>query len=204
MNPAIVAFAAGFEPTLGDGDPQHYWQFWWRWYLSNALGNLTLMPIFLTWFWNGSPLPWRTPSRARLLEALLLTLGLVISCSVAFDMPPTKAHADVFLALLYLPVPLVLAATVRFGGRGASGAILIVTVMVLFRAMHGGEPFAGGPPGHSALSVQLFLAVFAVPAMLLGALVEELQSTNGRLSTVLDGISDGYCTIDRHGQIIGN
>ena len=202
VNPAIVAFAAGFEPTLGDGDPQHYWQFWWRWYLSNALGNLTLMPVFVTWVWNGSPLPWRPPSRARLLEAFLLTLGLVISCSVAFSIPPTKAQADVFLALLYLPVPLVLAATVRFGGRGASGAILIVTAMVLFRAMHGGEPFAGGPPGHSALSVQLFLAVFAVPAMLLGALVEELQSANGRLSTVLDGISDGYCTIDRDGRIM--
>src|SRR5947207_359641 len=67
VNPGIVALAAGFEPTLGDGDPQHYWQFWWRWYLANALGNLTLAPIFLTWFWNASPLRWETPRRARLL-----------------------------------------------------------------------------------------------------------------------------------------
>lgn len=201
VNPGIVALAAGFEPTLGDGDPQHYWQFWWRWYLANALGNLTLAPIFLTWFWNASPLRWETPRRARLLEALFLTFGLVISCSVAFYVPLTETHAELFPALLYLPVPLVLAASVRFGGRGASGAILIITVMVLFRAMHGVEPFTGGPPGHSALSVQLFLAVFAVPAILLAALVEELQSTNDRLSTVLDGISDGYCTIDREGRI---
>jgi len=201
-NPAIVAFAAGFEPTLGDGDPQRYWQFWWRWYVSNALGNLTLTPIFLTWFWNGSPLPWRMPSRARSVEAFLLTLGLVISCSLAFDIPLTTANADLFPALLYLPVPLLLAATVRFGSRGASGAILIITVMVLFRVMHGGEPFVGGPPDHSALPVQLFLAVCAVPAILLAALVEELQRTNDRLSTVLDGISDGYCTIDSDGQIM--
>jgi signal transduction histidine kinase/integral membrane sensor domain MASE1 len=200
--PAIVAFAAGFEPTLGDGDPRLYWQFWWRWYLGNALGNLTLMPIFLTWFWNASPLSSQMPSRARLIEAFFLTMGLVISCTVAFDLPPAKAHADLFPALLYLPVPLLLAATVRFGGKGASGAILIITVMVLFRAMHGVEPFAGGPPGHSALSVQLFLAVLAVPAILLAALVEELQRTNERLSTMLDGISDGYCTIDGNGRIM--
>ena len=201
-NPAIVAFAAGFEPTLGDGDPQLYWRYWWRWYLSNALGNLTLTPIFLTWFWNGAPVTWRMPSRLRLVEALLLTLCLVISCSIAFDLPLTMANADLFPALLYLPVPLLLAATVRFGGRGASGAILIITVMVLFRAMHGVEPFIGGPPGHSALPVQLFLAVFAVPAILLAALVEELQRTNDRLGTLLDGISDGYCTIDRDGRIM--
>jgi signal transduction histidine kinase len=103
---------------------------------------------------------------------------------------------------LYLPVPLLLAASVRFGGRGASGAILIITVMVLFRAMHGGEPFAGMPPGHNVLSVQLFLAVLAVPAILLAALVEELRGTNDRLSTVLDGVSDGYYTLDPGGEIV--
>ena len=48
VNPALVAFAAGFEPTLGDGDPTQYWQYWWRWYLSNALCSLTLTPVFLT------------------------------------------------------------------------------------------------------------------------------------------------------------
>ena len=57
----------------------------------------------------------------------------------------------------------------------------------------------GGPPGHSACRCSLSY-VFAVPAMLLGALVEELQSTNGRLSTVLDGISDG--TAHRSGRLI--
>src|SRR5262249_8854964 len=63
------------------------------------------------------------------------------------------------------------------------------------------EPFSGGPPGHSVLSVQLFLAVFAIPAILLAALVEELRRTNERLSAVLDGITDGYYTLDRGGQI---
>src|SRR5205814_4156379 len=123
-------------------------------------------------------------------------------CTVAFDIPLTETTENLFPALFYLPVPLLLAATVRFGGKGASGAILIITVMVLFRSMHGAEPFAGGPPGHSVLSVQLFLAVLAIPALLLAALVEELQRTNDRLSTVLDGISDRYYTLDRDGQIM--
>jgi signal transduction histidine kinase len=202
VNPAMVAVAAGFEPTLGGGDPEHYRQFCWRWYLSNALGNLTLTPVFLSWFWIGSRPAWRPLSRARLIEASLLAAGLVISCTVAFEIPLTAATENFFPALLYLPVPLLLAASVRFGARGASGAILIITVMVLFRAMHGTDPFAGLPPGYSVLSVQLFLAVLAVPAILLAALVEELRRTNDRLSTVLDGVSDGYYTLDRDGQIV--
>src|SRR5258706_332935 len=48
--PGVVALFAGLEPLLGDGDPRDYGQFWWRWYLSNALGSLTLAPIFLAWF----------------------------------------------------------------------------------------------------------------------------------------------------------
>ena len=125
--------------------------------------------------------------------------GLVISCTVAFDLPPSEgACVYLFPALLYLPVPLLLAATVRFGGKGASGAIL-------HHHRNGAGPrnpwrrsrLPVGPPGHSALSVQLFLAVLAVALRSwLAALVEELQRTNERLSTMLDGISDGYCTID--------
>jgi PAS domain S-box-containing protein len=201
LNPAVVALGAGFEPVLGDGDPQQYGQFWWRWYLSNALANLTLTPVFLTWFHGGSRASWQLPTRGRLIEASLLILGLVISCTVAFDIPITRTTESYFPALLYLPIPLLLAATVRFGGRGASGAILVITVMVLFRSMHGAEPFVGGPPGNSVPSVQLFLAVFAIPAILLAALVEELRRTNDRLSAVLDGISDGYYTLDREGRI---
>jgi len=201
VNPAVVALAAGFEPILGDGNPQQYWEFWWRWYLANALGNLTLTPVFLTWFWKGSWAGWQPTQRRRLLEALLLTVGLVISCTFAFDMPLTKATENLFPALLYLPVPLLLAAAVRFGGKGASGAILVITVMVLFRTMHPG-PFAADPAGQSVLSVQLFLAVFAIPAILLAALVEELKRTNDRLNTVLDGISDGYYTLDRDQRIV--
>ena len=68
--------------------------------------------------------------------------------------------------------------------------------------MHGDDRLPACPPGHSVLSVQLFLAVFAVPAILLAALVEELRGTNDRLSTVLDGISDGYYTLDRDRRIV--
>ena len=47
--PGLVALAAGLEPTFGDGQLGRYQIYWWRWYLSNALGSLTLTPVFLAW-----------------------------------------------------------------------------------------------------------------------------------------------------------
>ena len=47
------------------------------------------------------------------------------SCAVAFEFTPTIAAADLFPTLLYLPLPLLIAAAVRFGAKGASGAIFV-------------------------------------------------------------------------------
>jgi PAS domain S-box-containing protein len=195
LSPGLVAFGGGVEPTFGDGDPSQYWTFWWRWYLSNALGSLTLMPVVLAWF-SESPRWLLTVPRRRWIEAIGLTLGLAAACTIAFGTP--TEWADRFLpALLYVPVPLLLWAAVRFGAKGASGAIAIVTVLSLWQAMQGHGPFAATAPGESVLALQLFLAVISVPVILLAAIVEQSQRTNIRLAGVLAGISDCHYTLDR-------
>jgi signal transduction histidine kinase/integral membrane sensor domain MASE1 len=199
--PAAVALAAGFEPMLGDGDPKWYWQFWARWYLSNALANLTLAPIVLAVWGEGLRRPFGKPRWGRVIEASVIAAALIASCSAAFDTQLTRIVADFAPAMLYLPVPLLVAAAVRFGAKGAGAGILVVTVMVLFGAMHSHGPFAGVSPDHNVLSVQLFLAVIAIPTILLAAVVEELRRTNDRLSAMLNGISDCYYTLDRGGLI---
>ena len=201
INPAFVAFAAGFEPILGSGDSRQYWEFWARWFLSNALGNLTLTPMFMAVWGEGIGRRRQPPSRGRIIEAAVLGFALIAACSAAFDSNLTRITADFFPAILYLPLPLLLAAAVRFGAKGAGGGILVVTVMVLFGAMHGHGPFADASPGHNVLSVQLFLAIVAIPTILLAAVVEQLRRTNNHLSAVLDGISDCYYTLDRAGRI---
>jgi signal transduction histidine kinase len=213
--PAAVALVAGIEPLLSGGNPEEYGRFWWRWYLANALGNLTLTPIFLSWLWDGVRLPLPRPSRRRAIEAIVLAMALTASCAVAFSDELRRVTEAFFPAFLYLPVPLLLAAAARFGGKGASGAILIVTVAVLFRSMHSAVPFDIGAPGQNVLSVQLFLAVVAIPTLLLAALVEELrrsvaersaaevgaQSARDLLQSSLDALSAQIVILDDTGRI---
>src|ERR1700730_7006292 len=95
LSPGLVAFAGGAEPTCGDGHASNYWTFWWRWYLSNALGSLTLTPVALTWFME-STRSLRIAPRRRPIEAAALALGLTAACTIAFG-APTELAADRFL-----------------------------------------------------------------------------------------------------------
>lgn len=111
-NPALVACAAGFEPLLGNGHLGDYGQFWWRWYVSNALGNLTLAPLFLTATSGLLLRGFRLADRGRVLEVALLMSGLAISCGLAFTSVPSAA-AGLFPVLIYLAMPFLLAIAVR-------------------------------------------------------------------------------------------
>ncbi len=197
LSPGVVAFVGGAEPIVGGGEPSKYPIFWWRWYLSNALGSLTLTPVFLTWLAESAN--WLTiGSRHRRLEAAALTLGLITACTIAFSEPTQLAATDQFLpALLYVPMPLMLWAAVRFGGRGASSAIFVVTVLALWHLMQGHGPFAAPGTGGSVVALQLFLAVISAPLILLATMVEELHRTHNRLAAVLDGVSDCFFMLNR-------
>jgi two-component system NarL family sensor kinase len=192
--PGVVALAAGLEPTFGDGQLGRYPIYWWRWYLSNALGSLTLTPVFLAWVGHKSRWPKRMSPRI-LLEVVVLCLGMVAACSLAFG-TPTSGAENLLPALLYAPIPLIIWATLRFRSRGASGAILVVTVLALWHEMQGHGPFVGRGPEPSVLPLQLFLAAISTPVLFLSALIEELRRTNDRLGSVLSGISDCYFTLD--------
>ena len=76
-------------------------------------------------------------------------------------------------ALLFLPLPFLLWAAVRFGALGASTAISIVGFLAIWSASHGHGPFSGGTAEQNALSIQIFLIGLAIPLLFLAAVIEE-------------------------------
>jgi signal transduction histidine kinase len=119
--------------------------------------------------------PWEMPSRQRMAEALLVALALVATCILAFDAWSWIPATGFLPAIIYLPLPLVLWSAVRFGIKGASGAILIVTVTAISMALKDLTVFAAASSETQVLALQLFLMAFAIPVLLLGASIEGLQ-----------------------------
>jgi signal transduction histidine kinase len=172
--PAVSALGGAFVPILGGGPGENYWIYWAHWYVANALPSLTIGPVFLSWYGEG--LRWlRSIPRRRQIEALLLAAGIVVVCAVAFQFSVKAAELGLLPVLLYAPLPLILWTAVRFGERGASAAILVVTLVSVWRTLNGPSPFSDQDPERNVLALQLFLTGVSVPVLLLGALIDELR-----------------------------
>jgi len=173
VSPAIVALGGAFVRIEGTGGLDHYWTFWAQWYAANALASLTLGPVLLTWFGerpNWSELRWNW----SIVEGVLLAIGLVLASIVAFKVG-SWASRGFLPAVLYLPLPLVLWAAVRFRARGASAAILTVTMVSIWLTLNGATIFVDGDAENSVLGLQLFLTGLSVPILLLGASMDGLK-----------------------------
>lgn len=170
VGPALCALGGAFVQVIGGGSIEDYGLYWARWYASNALGALTLGPIALICLDRMKAFS-ATPT-LRHLEAIFVAAILAAICIVAFKEVRTIANGYV-PALLYLPLPIIIWATVRFGAAGASGAIMVVSLVLIWRTLNGSSLFDIGNPEANVFAMQLFLIGLSSPILLLGAAIEE-------------------------------
>lgn len=173
-SPALSALIGAFVPAMSAGSTGRFWSFWAQWYLSNAVGSVVLGPIALVLLDETRRRPPQPPRRSA-AEAAALAASLVIVCSVAFEAGAAMLPASFVPAIIYLPLPFVLWAAVRFGVKGASGAALLVSVILVWRALNGPSLFLAGDPETSVLALQVFILGLAIPVLLLAASIDETR-----------------------------
>lgn len=173
INPGVVALGGALVPALGAGSLQDYQYFWATWYLGNALASLTLGPIILSWIGAGATMR-AFPARRHIAPALF-ALALTAVTIVSLEASVRWAGTAFGPAILYLPLTVILWGAVQFGERGASSAILILTVVSIFETLNGQSPFTADTPEQSVLALQLFLFGVAVPVLVLSSAVDQLR-----------------------------
>ncbi len=144
---------------------------WRAWVLSNALTGTTLLPFILAMaavYRNGLV---RRVSIASGVEGAVLSIGLLAISGYLFILPHFTPLE--FPAQLYVPIPLLVWAAVRFGPLGASGGLLAMTLLEVIGALSGRDAFALLPETHGLFEFQLYLIITAVPVLLLAAQVAE-------------------------------
>ena len=160
---------AGFV-VLNHWGGADYWEVLRTRFFSNSLASLTLAPVLVTWLEDGlEPLrgqPLRRYVEAGVLGAGLLAVGFAVFAGTLADPNPAPVR-------LYAPLPFLVWAAVRFGPRGISAALLLVSSLAIWGAVHGHGPFAGNSPAENALAVQLFLIVVSVLSLSLAAIMRE-------------------------------
>jgi two-component system sensor kinase FixL len=198
LAPFLSSFVDAAFVVINHWGQDSYWQVWRIRFTSNVLAALTLVPLIVTWSAEG--IGWLGKiRRARVLEAGLLLLGLLSVNTVAFYKLTPSANST----LLYLPLPFLIWAAVRFGSRGASAAICTLTFLAIWSAGHGYGPFSTRSAEENALSIQMFLIVMSVPLLLLAAVIEErgkgemtLREREERISLAAESADLAFWTID--------
>src|SRR5262249_34677151 len=105
-----------------------FWTSWPGWFLSDVLASLVLAATIVLWASAGVR-SLQVRSLARAGEAALLYGGLLLAAWLVFGQ--RVQDPDSADALLYLPVPLLVWAAVRFGPRGLTSALSLITVLAI-------------------------------------------------------------------------
>jgi PAS domain S-box-containing protein len=177
LAPSGSAFIAALAGSSGS-----YWFYWRVWFLSEALAFLMLAPAILTWIRlvRARLASGEEVSRQRRIEAGLIGCALVAVGVFVFN--GASVGESRIPLLVYLPLPLLLWAAVRFRPVGVNTGLLIVALLSISGAVHGRGPFALSTQGDNVLSLQLFLITMSVPLMFLATLMEERRQKASTLS----------------------
>jgi len=168
LGPFLSSFLDSAFVVFNHWGQDSYWQVWRIRFTSNVLAALTLVPFIVSWTAEG--IAWLGQiRRPRIFEAGLLLLSLLLVGTIAFYKLAPTADA----ALLYLPLPILIWAAVRFGSRGASAVICTLTFLTIWSAGHGHGPFSTRSAEENGLSIQMFLIVMSVPLLFLASVIEE-------------------------------
>jgi signal transduction histidine kinase len=133
---------------------------------------LTLVPLIVTWR-RANFAAFKSSSWNRYVEAGLLVVGFVMVGIVSFS--SRLSGGSLRPAMLYLSLPFLLWAAIRFGPRGSSTALIVASMFQIWGAIHGLGPFAAQSAEMNALSVQLYLILASMPLMFLAALIKERE-----------------------------
>src|SRR3989440_7817872 len=130
---------------------------WFVWWSGDALGDVLVAPLLLTWARAG-PAVGRRLEAAGLLAALLLLTALLLRNPLAY---------------LYAVFPVVVWAALRFGSRGTAIATAVVATLTISYTLRGLGPFVASTSTENLALLQTFLALTSVTGLVLAAATSE-------------------------------
>ncbi len=164
-------------------DWQSFWAIWITWWIGDLLGALVVAPVLLTWMPFS---PGRPNRRAYLEGGILIVLVAVVTWFVFSSLPPIGVFHQ---ALIYVIFPFVIWAALRFGQRGATIAIAIVSGIAIWGTAQGMGPFSLESKNDSLVLLQTFMAVVALTALILAAATIERRKATDALRQRADDLA---------------
>jgi signal transduction histidine kinase/ActR/RegA family two-component response regulator len=175
---SLVVLAAGISTTvsatigvislcLAGKEWAYFGQLWLTWWIGDAMGNLVMAPLLLTWLSRPAP-RWEL---AHLLEGTALALTFILLGQLVFGGEFATGFRN--YPLEYMVFPFVIWAALRFGQHGASAITFMASVIAITGTLAHSGPFAKGSALESLFLLQIFMGVVAITGLVLAAITTE-------------------------------
>ena len=186
LAPLITSFLDAAAVVI-TGWGRHYWPLETERFWTNALAELTIVPLIVLGISKGAS--WiREATLATWTEAGALSIGMVVVGLFVFAselISPASAPA-----LLYAPLPLLLWAAIRFGAGGLSLSLLCIALISILSTLHGRQPFPYASMAQNILSLQILFCMVAVPLLFLSAVMADGKRTEKSLRKMSSSLID--------------
>jgi len=195
-----ATFVASFVDTafvaLNGLGPNRFWPVWSVRFCSNAIAIMTIVPLVVSWsafdVRTLASKPWR-----RIGDAATLMTAVLGMCVLALVVP--MHWPSIAPMVLFLTLPLLLWASLDFGVRGMSAALLPVTVSAVWGLARSDSAYMALTTDAGILTLQVFLFLSAVALFILAVVGEErrraaaaLVESNARMALAAAGTNIGF------------
>src|SRR5437763_1122297 len=164
--------------VVGRDALSHLWFVWWS---GDALGDVLVAPLLLTWARATRP-AGRWPEAAALVVLLVLLTVLLLRSPITY---------------VYAVFPVVVWAAARFGPRGSATATALIAGLMIWHTLRGLGPFVSATPTENLTLLQTFLALASVTGLVLAATTAERGAAEGvareseqRLGVLVESVRD--------------
>jgi signal transduction histidine kinase len=156
---------------------------WVTWWVGDLLGALVVATFILTW----AGMKVDRPTREKAIEGALafLLLGLVTWYVFIYQTQTGIYHQ----ALLYLIFPFTIWTAIRFGQRGGTTAVLVVSGMAIWVTVAGLGPFSLYSKNDNLILLQTFLGVVSITSLILAAATTERLNATHALQRRADDLA---------------
>jgi diguanylate cyclase (GGDEF)-like protein/PAS domain S-box-containing protein len=161
--------ATGVAPLNGTGE------LWLTWWLGDAAGVILFAPLFLAWgtklilHWN-----WQ-----RIGESLALAITLLFTAQLVFSGWFHLGAENHPLAFLMIPV--MIWAASRFGRRGTTLVVTVISLHAIWGTVNGFGPFMHHDLNESFLILQAFMSISSITVLMLAVVFHERKMALQRL-----------------------
>lgn len=153
-----------------------YSKTWFAWWVGDMVSNLVIAPLILVWSTKLNiriKLSWRQFFETTALFLSLLVLTVFIYPNF-FNLGTSSSPRS------YIIFPILIWAALRFGTLGAVSVTFLESILSVWITSLGFGPFATGSLNQNLLSVQAYMAVISVSALILAAIANEKKELEER------------------------